>query len=307
MELRATVATLALAAFAGIAAVPATVTITEAVRGADGVSIAGTADLGAPGRTCTVAEGGGWPTSFSDAGAADALGLDLVDACIEPTDDGLRFVWVMDSPLPEQVPPEGVRYTWAFQAGEQTLQLQAKRTNVANATTAEDPVGHVQHLANGDVGWFQVRGACVTEYLGTPVQGCYHLDFVEGGFDNAAGEVWMELPFDPRDDKGRPYATDFLAGNDLREAASAGMSIAASGQAVVSNTTTSAYINGWEGYCTADTVLAGLGGPVGVTPSVPLEVADDGSFAATLSGEGSHAHVAACRGFRYASGVAEIG
>lgn len=307
MKLRNTVLTLALAGLAGIAAGPADVDITGAVRDGDVVEITGTADLGEPGRTCAVADGDGFPTALAHADAADALGLDLVDACMERTEDGLRFIWVMGSPLPEQVPPEAVRYNWAFQAGEQTIQLQAKRTNVANSTTAEDPIGHAQHLAQGDVGWFQVRGACVTAYLGTPVAGCYHLDFVEGGFDHAAGEVWMELPFNPRDDKGRPYAPDFQEGATIIESASAGMSIAASGQAGVSNTSTSAFINGWAQYCTVDAVLAGLGGATGVTPSVPVDVAEDNSFVTTLTGAGSHAHVAACSGFRYASDRETIG
>lgn len=300
MKLRTTIATLAVAALAGIAAGPAEVAITSAERVGDEVTVTGTADLGESGRTCAVADGDGFPTPFSDAAAADALGLDLVDACIESIDDGLRFIWVLGSPLPAQVPPEVVRYNWAFQAGDQTIQLQAKRTNVANATTVEDPVGHAQHLAQGDGGWFQVRGACTSAYLGTAISGCYHLDFVDGGFDVDAGEVWMDLPFDPHDDKGRPYAGSFQDGASIVESASAGMSIAASGQAVVSNTLSSAYINGWTQYCTAEGVRAGLGGPTGVTPSEPVDLAADGTFSATLVGEGSHAHVAACNGFRYA-------
>lgn len=301
MKLRTTVALLGLAALAGVAAGPADVTITEATRTDAGVAVAGTVDFGDPGRQCAVVDADALVTAFSNAAVADAAGLDLADACIERTERGLKFIWVMGSALPAQVPPEGVRYNWAFQAGDQVLQLQAKRTNIANATTVEDPVGHAQHLQEGDAGWFQVRGACVADYLGTPINGCYHLDFVDGGFDIEAGEVWMELPFDPRDDLGRPYAPDLVDGANLIESASAGMSIAASGQAVVSNTSTSAYINGWAQYCTADEALAGLGSAFTSGAMAPMELAEDGTFAALLQGDGTHAHVSACSGFRTGS------
>lgn len=302
MKMRITVVVLGLAALAGIAAGPASVTITDATRTADGgVDIAGSVDFGEDGRQCAVADGDGLVTPFANADAAAAAGLDLVDACIERTETGLRFIWVMGSELPAGVPPEVVRYNWAFSAGDQTLQLQAKRTNVANATTAEDPVGHIQHAQQGDVGWFQVRGACTTAYLGTGISGCYHLDFVDGGIDAEKGEVWMDLPFDPKDDKGRSYAPDFTDGVTIIESASAGMSIAASGQAVVSNTYSSAYLNGWAQYCGADAARAGVGNANTSSSFVPLTLAADGSFSETLVGDGSHVHVNACSGFRYAS------
>ena len=97
--------------------------------------------------------------------------------------------------------PEFVRYNWAFRAGDQTYQLQVKRTNLLNITTAEAPIEHVSRHPRGD--WFfQVRGASEASDLveGNPVSGCYHLGFFKGEVV-AAGTVSMVLPY------GRPTAS----------------------------------------------------------------------------------------------------
>lgn len=298
MRIRTTAATLGVVALAATAAAaPPTVGAPTGTIVGDATEVTGTIAFPEAGRQCLSDANRAFPTAFAHADVADALGLDLVDACLEPLEDGLKFTWVMGTALPEQVPPEGVRYNWAFATSDgQTIQLQAKRSNVASITTAEDPVGHAQHLSQGDVGWFQVRGACTEAYLGAPISGCYHLDFVEGGFDVAAGEAWMVLPFDPHDDLNRPYAPLFGPGATITEVQSAGMSIAASGQAVVSNTTISQFLNGWGSYTLGETVRVGVGsGGANASAWAPATVAD-GTYAGTVEAIGSHVYAEACQG-----------
>lgn len=187
---------------------------------------------------------GGFDTEFAQVDVASGAGINLVDAKIQPIDDGLRFIWQL-SDLPDQVPPEGVRYTWAFQIGQSVYQLQAKRTNLASVTTLEDPVNHITHVGND---FFQLRGACTASYAGTPTAGCYHLAWLTGSFDTATNQVSIDLPYETRDQIGRLVAPDFKPGVVLTESLQATMSITAAFQAVVGNTYTSDYINGWEQY-----------------------------------------------------------
>lgn len=216
--------------------------------------------------------------------AATALGLGLQDALIVPIDGGLRFVWQTDG-LPANVPPEGVRYTWSFGIGASTYQLQAKLTNLASITTAEEPVEHVVQLRDGD-GFFQLRGACEASYQGTPTAGCYHLAFLNGEFNYTTGAVSIDLPYETKDRIGRLVAPNFKPGATLNEILTANMSIAASVQAVVSNTTTSAYINGWRPYYTAPRVDLATGSNPAITPNFfPTAATLTGnSFAGTISG-----------------------
>ena len=93
---------------------------------------------------------------------------------------------------------DGLVRIFAFTAGGQSFQLQAKRSNLVSVTTAEDPVGHANQAASGE-DWFQLRGACQESYQGTPVSGCYHLAFLDGAFDDDANTVSMFMPFDTRD------------------------------------------------------------------------------------------------------------
>lgn len=238
----------AVACVIGLAAVPAaaapTVSITEAVRDGSRAHVTGTAAF-AP-----ITEGqsvGGLNKDFADVAVADAAGINLVDAKILPLEDnsGLRFTWQLKS-LPAQVPPEGVRYTWSFRVGETQFQLQAKRTNLASITTAEDPVGHAKQATIGE--YFQLRGACVASYEGTPTSGCYHLAFLKGKFDTAAKTVSVDLPYNTRDAIGRLVAPQFRPGVIIEENLTAGMSIVAAFQAVIGNTSTSDYTNGWDPY-----------------------------------------------------------
>jgi hypothetical protein len=202
---------------------------------------------------------GGNNTNFAQADVANAAGINLTDAKIQPLADGsgLRFIWVT-SGLPEQTPPEGVRYTWSFKIGETQYQLQAKRTNMASITTAEDPVNHAKQLASQQP-FFQLRGACVTSYEGAPTSGCYHLAFLKGAFDVANKTVSMELPYNTRDQIGRLVAPDFKPGAVLEANDTAGMSITAAFQAVIGNTSTSDYTNGWTSYYTGKRVDLAVG------------------------------------------------
>lgn len=212
----------------------------------------------------------GDPVRFDPSGgdlppeAATPLGLGLTGASIQRIDGGLRFIWETDG-LPPSVPPEGVRYTWAFAIEGRTYQLQAKLTNLLSSTTAEEPVEHALR-AQSTKPFFQLRGSCEASYLGTPIAGCYHLAFLNGGFDYAGGRVFIDLPYQTRDRIGRIVAPNFVPGAVLFENLTAGMSIAASVQAFVSNTASSAYINGWGVYRTAPEVALATGSNAGQAP-----------------------------------------
>ena len=275
----------------GLAAVPAAaqeaggVSIAGASRDGSTATVSGTAafaDITAPESV------GGVNTAFANPAVAGAAGIDLVDAKIVPLEDGsgLRFIWEVAA-MPAQVPPEGVRYTWSFAIGGRQYQLQAKRTNMASVTTAEDPVNHVAQLAEGE--FFQLRGACTANYghPESPMSGCYHLAFLEGAFDTAAKTVSMDLPFSTRDSIGRLVAPDFVPGAALMESQSAGMSIAAAFQAVAGNTYTSDFTNTWDTYYAGERVDLGVAAPTAnpqfVNYSTPATL-EDGTFSGTVSG-----------------------
>ncbi|HWG94481.1 MAG TPA: hypothetical protein VNU66_09675 [Mycobacteriales bacterium] len=200
------------------------------------------------------ADVGGTLTPFAQADLAKAAGTDLRAAFIEELEDGsgLRFTWDVSS-LPAQVPPEGVRYTWAFQAGDAVYQLQAKRTNLVATSIADDPASHVTSAASGA---FQIRGNCgnlapVPE-APTNVSSCPSLAFLPGGFDTAAGEVFLDLAYDTA------FAPEVTKGVVLREAQVAATSIGASFQAGISNATTTQSLNGWSPYYTGPSVSLGV-------------------------------------------------
>ncbi len=235
-------------------------TAASATRDGDTVTFHGSANTPDPGRSKIPGEH--FLTEFANADVADAIGIDLQDAFIEETEDGsgLRFTWQMASELPPEGVPEGVRYNWSFQAGDQTYQMQVKRSNLANITTAEAPVDHVMEAAEGDW-WFQLRGACEDSYMvdDSPVSGCYHLGFFDGDVDTATGTVSMVLPYEATDGIGRLVAGTFQRGTPVSENQSANMSITASAQAVVSNPTSSQFLNGWGTYYPGTVVSVALG------------------------------------------------
>lgn len=277
--------TAAIACVVGLAAVPASaapsVAITSGVIDGAAATVAGTATF------TPITEGqsvGGVNTNFSDQQVAQAAGIDVTDAKIMPLADGsgLRFVWEL-SAMPAQVPPEGVRYTWAFRIGETQFQLQAKRTNLVSITTAEDPVGHAKQATVGD--YFQLRGACVASYEGTPTAGCYHLAFLKGAFDTTAKTVTIDLPYNTKDAIGRLVAPQFKPGAIIEENVTAGMSITGAFQAVVGNTSTSDYTNGWDPFYVGPRVDLAVGSatasPLSLNYATPAALTGD-SFTGTV-------------------------
>lgn len=269
-----------------------------AITSFDGTTLSGTAAFPALGAESVV---GAFAdrTDFQPTGADDlppevaaAAGLDLVDALIGPIDGGLRFTWQLGSPI-EVIPPEGVRYNWSFTVGGQAYQLQAKLTNMASTTFVDASQAHVEHLAAGEE-FFQLRGACSASYMGTPVAGCVHLAFLDGAFNLADGTVTIDLPF------GTSFAPDVVPGATIVEAQSAGMSISASLQAGVSNTTVSAFINGWGQYLTAPTVTANRVADISENAFIDFDdvmtLAEDGSWSGTIDGSGGYAIARACNG-----------
>lgn len=296
----------AVACIIGLAAVPAAaqdaggVTITDVVRDGTSAVVNGTVAFDPITEPESV---GGVNTAFANPALAAAAGVDLVDAKIIPLEDGsgLRFIWEM-SAMPAQVPPEGVRYTWSFAIDGHQYQLQAKRTNMASVTTAEDPVNHVAQLAEGE--FFQLRGACTANYghPSSPMSGCYHLAFLEGEFDTDAKTVSMDLPYETRDGIGRLVAPDFVPGATLLESQSANMSVAAAFQAVAGNTTTSDFINAWDPYFVGERVDLAVGAPTAnpqfLTYTSTAEL-DGGTFSGTVKGLTDSANtifVRACNG-----------
>lgn len=215
-------------------------------------------------------------------------GLRIVDAGISEINGGLRFTWFLQD-IPDQgIPPEIVRYNWAFKIDGRLFQLQAKSTNVASVTTLEDPVGHAQQL-QAQRPFFQLRGACVSNYLGTPSNGCYHLAFLNGNVNTTANTVSVDLPFNTKDSIGRLVAPEFVPGKTLVDNegdSTAGMAIAASFQAVVSNTITSQYINGYDAWRIGGRVELGLGSfgqnPASVSYTTTATL-DGGTFSETLA------------------------
>lgn len=275
---------------------PANDIVATAARSGSTVTFSGHANLPGDGLWSTPSFG---MTKFADSEVAKAAGTDLVQGTIREYGDGtgLRFTWRM-SQLPAQVVPEGVRYNWNFQAGGQTYQLQAKASNLLSITTAEAPVDHALQAASGRF-WFQLRGACQTNYQGTPTAGCYHLGFYTGSVDTAKGTITFDLPYGAKDQIGRTVADTFRRGTPITHVDSAGTSVSAAFQAVVSNTATSQY---WTG-ATLGTYYPGtfVSAGIGTATSPPaaytaLETAGDGDFSGTLSGTGDRLWVKACKG-----------
>lgn len=271
---------LAIGAVVAPAGASPNVSVTGASRSGAMATVNGTAVFDAADEAISV---GGVNTNFARIEVADAAGVNLTDAKIQPITDGLRFIWDLTS-LPAQVPPEGVRYTWAFSIGQNVYQIQAKRTNVVSVTTIENPVGHIRHVGTD---FFQLRGACVAEYEGAPVAGCHHLAWLSGSFDTANHRVTVDLPYETKDEIGRLVAPDFKPGVVLTENLQAGMSISAAFQAVVGNTSTSDYTNGWGEYFVGGVVQLAAGAP-GQAPEnqsyTQTATITGSSFSGTVSG-----------------------
>jgi hypothetical protein len=298
----AAVTTAAVAALTASAlAAPTATTIDSITRSTSGTGTAALTTAAATGTAIFDGRAGrgdlgGAVTPFAQANVAQAAGTDLKAGFIEELADGsgLRFTWKV-SALPAQVPPEGVRYAFAFQAGDAVYQLQAKRTNVVTTNLADDPQGHVTNSAAG--GAFNIRGRCgnlapVPE-APTNVSTCPSLAFLKGGFNIAAGEVFVDLPY------GTSFAPEVKEGVVLREAQIAGMSIAASFQAGVSNVPSSQFINGWAPYYTGPFVGLALGtatAPATYAPAVLTGSTWSGTASTRTSTKPTTLHVRTCEG-----------
>jgi uncharacterized protein YndB with AHSA1/START domain len=311
--MRTRLLTLAIAALLALSALPAsasgTLTGSATSQGGGRATVSGVASIPAPTGAFSV---GGTLTNFAGSATPAGAVVQLTGAEVELLEDGVRFTWKVTD-IPDVVPPEGVRYTWGFSAGGQQFQLQAKRLNLASITTAEDPVGHVEQAA-AQRDFFQLRGACQAMYRGLPTSGCFHLAFLQGSFDTAKNTVTMTVPFRTTDSIGRVVADAFRRGAEITASESAGMSIAGGFQAVVSNTQTSSFINGWTSFFTGPTVQLGVGRPgananaVTYSSTATFDPAT-GAFSGTVEGlttQNSAVFARVCHGLKTACVAAQL-
>jgi hypothetical protein len=151
----------------------------------------------------------------------------------------------------------------------------------------------VTALAAG--GYFQLRGNCTASYQGTPVSNCPHVAFLTGAFDVANKAITMDVPFDS------DFAPAITPGAVITANETAGMSVSAAFQAVISNATVSDFINGWEPYYTGGQVALATGLATSKKESArytPVAVAEDGSWTGTVQAAANHTQlfVRSCEG-----------
>jgi len=266
---------------------PTTVGAVEATPGGGTLAVSGSASFG--GETPVhIAEdmAGDGPVSPD---ASRDLGVDLTGARVfqpDPDVPELVFEWhVTDLPSPSSL-PEAIRYTWPFKVvtptGEKLYQLQAKYSNLASITLADDPAGHARPPGQ----FFQLRGNCVANYPMSPgPANCPHIAWLTGSFDQAGKRVRIRLPLNA------PYAPDIKPGAALQRNLVINLTITASYQAVVSNADTSDEAL-WEeerGPYTVPTKDVRLGiapagtDPDAVTYGAPAALDADGGFSGDLS------------------------
>ena len=252
------------------------------------ISVSGAASFGGePPVTLATDDPGDGPVH---ADTSRQTGVDLTGASVSqpsPADPTLVFEWKVTNLPPPASLPEGIRYTIPFKintaSGEKTYQLQAKYSNLASATVPDDPAGHAR--APGT--FFQLRGNCVTNYQGTPVANCPHIAWLNGAFQTGTDTVRIELPL------GQAYAPDLVPGVELLPNVTAGTTISASYQAVVSNATTTDEAL-WDEVVTYTIPSGGvrLGiAPAGTNPdnvtfNTAATVSDNGSFTGSIAAPG---------------------
>jgi hypothetical protein len=230
---------------------------------------------------------------IADSQVGEAAGIQLTDVSITPINRGLRFAWHVAS-LPEQILPEQVRYTWAFQIGDRIYQLIAKRTNLLTVNTLDDPAGYAERLASQKP-FFQIRGGCTSTYRGVPLNGCYHLGFLEGAFDVANKRISMDLPFEAKNSFGSVILPDLKPGAIIQEYAGSFVGNSAVTAAIqygpVSTADVSANlqrsINGLAPYHVGPQVVLGVAtpgqDPSSITYSAP-GILSGNTFSGTVSG-----------------------
>lgn len=181
--------------------------------------------------------------SSGDApGSSDATGVDALGAKVyqpDPYVPELAFEWhVTNLPEPRGQVPELTRYLWAFNTGpnQKQFQLQGKFSNMTSITLVDEQQGHVENIGHA----FQLRGNCVTEYQGTPIANCPHVEWLEGHWDTVNDRARIFLPV------GASFAPEIQPGAVLKPQLVAGSAIAAAYQAVVTNTQISDVVEWFE-------------------------------------------------------------
>ena len=119
---------------------------------------------------------------------ARETGVDLTGARVFQPDPEIPSLFVdwRVADLSSAPPPEAIRYTLPFRIGEATFRIQAKRSNLAGATLAEDPEGHAEHAGYS----FQLLDSCSAG----PGGGCSHVAWLTGAVDPENDLIRVKVP-----------------------------------------------------------------------------------------------------------------
>ena len=244
------------------------------------------------------------PAGDGPAGAqSSATGVDITEVSASQPDAGyaslvLSFK-VSDLPVNEVgMLPEGVRYVWSFRTGSVTGQqwfVQAKSSTIAQASVADDPVGHVTETGHA----FQLRGNC--QLIGGTLTSCGHVAWLEGWFDIPNDTVHIRVPV------GASYAASIAPGVTLvptvaNPTATTGDIYAA--HQVAADTTQTRDTVFWDTPYTVPARSVRLGiapagaDPASVTYATAATLAADGSFTGSVGSvpSGSAVFARACFG-----------
>ena len=124
----------------------------------------------------------------------DALGMELVEAAIEPKDaKTLNFIIKVNSLPPSGGVPEFARYVWTMTVDGDLLQVDGKFTNYSRG--ACDPTaGTCPPPRDPGSAPFAVRGNC-TDNGGAAVT-CEEIGSVNATFDAASGTISIPVPLE---------------------------------------------------------------------------------------------------------------
>jgi hypothetical protein len=126
----------------------------------------------------------------------DALGMEVVSAAIESADaKTLNFIIGLNSLPPSGGTPEIVRYTFDFQVGDMTYELDGKFTNYSRG--ACDPTsGQCPPPRDPGLQPFLLRGKCGTHPQVSNLTVCEELGLFQGVFDTAAKTITISVPLE---------------------------------------------------------------------------------------------------------------
>jgi hypothetical protein len=139
----------------------------------------------------------GSATDPTIAPLGDVLGQDLVEARIEPGEQGiLNFVIQMNSLPPSGGAPEVSRYVWDFMVGDEFTELDGKFTNYSRG--ACDPTaGSCPPPRDPGLQPFLVRGNCtIANDTGTTLTTCEEIGIIQASFDAAKGTITIPVPLE---------------------------------------------------------------------------------------------------------------